>query len=421
MLHLSRSLSLLSIPALLAASGCAQIIGIDDLPDPPGAPDGGVQVPDAAPGAPDASPSDAMVATDAGVLPCTQWEPRPAHFEPCDIPVPGPPLVLDQAGEYIYDTDSGVLTAPGGAAETPATTILAGSPEVRLVSVENLFISAGARLRAVGARPLLLASWSEIVVAGEIDVSSRSGSRGAGANTGPCATATEGDMDNDGAGGGGGGGFNGFGGQGGTGNGGNGGLGGLGGGVVPAPAIVRGGCTGANGGHEALQSGPAGGAGGGGLQLTARSSISIDGRLRAGGAGGSGARNESGLGGGGGGSGGMIGLEAPLLTIDASAVIAANGGGGGEGNGTIGNDGQDGRPDATAAAGGSGGNASGGDGGDGGALVNVNGVAGSGGLAVGPGGGGGGGGGGGSSGFIIFDGTQNVDSGATLSPEPFIR
>lgn len=53
-----------------------------------------------------------------------------------------------------------------------ANTIVPGSPEVQRLSVEHLSISANARLRAVGSRPLLVASWSDIVVNSLIDISS---------------------------------------------------------------------------------------------------------------------------------------------------------------------------------------------------------------------------------------------------------
>ena len=188
---------------------------LTDNGEPDGAvdiiPDAEVQQPDANPGMPDANvtPPDSRV-IDAEVPPdapppCAGW-PAPRHFDPCGIPVPRGPLVLDQAGEYVYDTDAATLRAPDSTPISHATSILPGDPALRLISVEHLLISANARLRVVGGRPFVVASWSEMIVDGEIDVSSSEASRGAGADTGDCNAAGTGGQDNDGGGGGGGGG-----------------------------------------------------------------------------------------------------------------------------------------------------------------------------------------------------------------------
>lgn len=69
--------------------------------------------------------------------------------------------------------------------------------------------------------------------------------------------------------------------------------------------------------------------GGGGVQLIATESLQIDGAIFAHGASGLGGAMVTG--GGGGGSGGMIVLDSPSITINNTALIAANGGAGGSG------------------------------------------------------------------------------------------
>lgn len=436
--RVSRSWAFVVALAGTTASCAFQPSSLSSTDPPDGAvtpiPDADVGQPDADPGAPDASPRDGSItAPDASIvdamapvdgrLGCELWQPRPRHFDPCAIPTPDGVLILDRAGTYEYDTDTGILRAPDASTSVPRSTIVDGDPDVRLVSVEHLNISADARLRAVGTRPLLVASWTEILVAGEIDVSSSPASSGAGANTGVCNAGGTGGQNNGGGGGGGGGGLHGEGADGGDGAGG--GDGGAKGRPVDSPVTIRGGCPGRNGGGgNAGNAAGTGGAGGGALQLTARFGVTINGRLLAGGAGGGGARGTSGprCGGGGGGSGGLIGLEAPALAIGASAIIAANGGGGGEGSDDVDADaGDSGQPSASAAAGGSGLDPQGGDGGAGGARANVNGRVGLPGDRTGGPGSGGGGGGGGGAGYILFQGVSVVDPNATLSPSPESR
>jgi hypothetical protein len=396
-----------------------------------GTPDGAIEPrPDADPLRPDARPIDASAgAPDAADPPdapaerCNEWTPRPTHFDPCDLPAPSAALDLDLLGEYVYDTDQGTLRNPFNVAIEHASIELPGDPGVRAISVEGLRIGGVTRLRAVGSKPLLVASWSEIVVAGTIDVSSNSQS-GAGASTGVCDAPDEGSQSNEGGGGGGGGGFQGKGGKGGKGAGGS--NGGSEGNNVSRPATVRGGCAGARGGLGNSIGGPDGrgdgGAGGGALQLTARERIDIQGVLHAGGAGGQGGNcpqgNRSGAGGGG--SGGLLDLEAPTITFDSSARLAANGGGGGEGcEGANGDTGSNGETNDQRATGGSGGSTVGGDGGDGSAGSNVDGTDGIDGTPSGADRGSGGGGGGGA-GYIILDGNSTL-GGALVSPPPVNR
>ncbi len=424
MMRIARSLAMLWIPVLHVMSGCAQLIGIEDLPE---LSDGSIEHrPDADPLRPDARPGDRL---DASVPPdarpgCETWTPRPTHFEPCDLPAPLGPLNLEMEGEYVYDTDAVTLRDPAGNERAHASVELFGNPPVRAISVDRLLVGNVARLRAVGSKPLLVASWSEIVVDGAIDVSSNAVS-GAGASTGDCTPSGGGGQDDEGGGGGGGGGFSGNGGNGGNGAGAGAGAGGNAGIGIPTPGTVRGGCPGARGGIGSDGDGTgAGGAGGGALQLTARSRIDIRGQLHAGGAGGGGGRCAEGntrSGAGGGGSGGLLDLEAPTIVFGSNAVVAANGGGGGEGcQGGTTDAGTAGQASNERAPGASGTSNTGGDGGAGGAGSNRDGIDGSDGTVFFADRGSGGGGGGGT-GYIIIEGSDSVASGAVLSPPPTQR
>ncbi len=352
-------------------------------------------------GGTDASPGGADAPDAPASIDCASW-PAPRHFQPCELPPPSGPLALD-AGEHVYDTTAGTLTGPSSA--TVASKLVAAG---RVISIDRLAIAPGAKLRVVGAYPLIVASWGAIDVGGELDASSGPAARGAGANPPACAAhaATPGQDDDAGASGGGGGGFQGAGGRGGIGDAGNPGAGGAG---VAAPLLL-GGCPGNRGGHGDQANGGAGGAGGGAVQLTARLSITIAGKVHAGGAGGGGATGSNG-GGGGGGSGGMVGLESPSITVSAGAVLAANGGGGGQGaDAAAGGNGQPGAPDTTRAAGGTGGDgtSAGGVGSGGAALTGAPGID--------DDDHGAGGGGGGAGYIVIKSATAQLDPGAKVSP-----
>jgi hypothetical protein len=311
---------------------------------------------------------------------CIGWHPH--HFDPCMIPAPTMDLDLSMAGTYTLDTTAATLQSPAGSSLALidfATTIEQGADDAFLISVRDLNVGAGATLRVVGGKPLIVASWNAIVVAGGVDAGSHLAitdplgspnaivtkiSAGAGANPVACSgrAPTNGGDGVSGTGGGGGGGNRGAGGTGGKGdtNGAN--PGGLGGGAVASPpTIVYGGCTGGVSGKQGTGGGPPstptttspGGPGGGAVQLTARNALSITGSITAGGAGGGGAQRNSGDGGGGGGAGGFIGLDAPAMSL-AGGTLAANGGAGGTSAmfTGYGHEGQDGKPSAAAAIGG---------------------------------------------------------------------
>lgn len=340
--------------------------------------------------------------SDAGLLEdCMDWAPQ--HFDPCLIPPPPAEGLVLTEGAWTFDTDLGTLTP---ASQNYASTDIdqPTAPGAHVVSVALLEIQPQASLRVVGSHPLIIASWSTIVLDGTVDGGSeRTGRVGAGAELSTCTLARPGA--NGGAGGGGGGG--GFGGNGGDGGNGDGSPGGTGGSSIGIPSVVRGGCAGALGGGGTPGSSGGFGAGGGAIQFSAFNSITVDGTIASGGAGGSGASGSGG--GGGGGSGGYVGLDATSIIV--RGTIAANGGGGGGGGDGDGLPGQDGHATAAAANGGVGpGGAS--DGGDGGSRTNPDGV------SVTETAGDGAGGGGGAAGYILLRGMSVDTAGAVTSPSP---
>lgn len=354
---------------------------------------------------------DALVPIDGG---CTGFS--AVHVpDSCALGPPGGALVLDEAGVYDYDTDTGLLTPPAGAAFSLVTTDIDG---VSAAWVTNLEISSGSTLLAHGQSPLFIASDGSIVVQGRISVRSAGAFVAAGANPTACPILAAGENDQGGGGGGGGGGFGAAGATGSDGDSNDNNAdgtssGGAGGSAVGVPNVIRGGCPGARGGNGLTAGAGDGGAGGGAVQLTARNEIDVSGgTVEAGGAGGKLATDSSISAGGGGGSGGYIGIDAPTRTFDDNTVLAANGGGGGAGIGNAGGgseDGTSGLAMAAAAAGGTAG-AGGGNGGGGGFRDSADGGA----PAAPPVGGGGGGGGG--AGYVVVFGNALPASG-TLSPD----
>lgn len=355
--------------------------------------------------------SDPAAAVDAaGPDPaCQPWSFQPATLDACALPAPGAALALTP-GTWRYDTNSGALTDPDQDVTFPTSALVtpALGPELRVMSIARFEIAAGASLRISGKRPLVVAAWSDAVIAGAIDATSQIGAPAAGADPDACdaTAAASGSANPEGAGGGGGGGLGAAGAAGGAGVDGAAG-GGAGGARAPAPVGVRGGCAGAAGGNALAG---AGGPGGGAVVIAARDRVQLAGVIAAGGAGGGAAQGGRG-GGGGGGAGGVVALAAPTIAIGAGATIAANGGGGGGGSdGNPALAGLDGQPSATVAAGGQG-QGMGGDGGAGGAAAAA--------ALIGSRARRGGGGGGGGVGRISLDGPAvTVDPAAVISPAP---
>jgi hypothetical protein len=377
---------------------------------------------DAAVDIPDATVIDGNEQTiDApAMFDCADLDAR--HVDPCAAGGPigapaGEPLeALTIDGECTYDTTVGELDCDEtetmlGQVDLPQDT----GPTLAVLLFESFTVSSGATLRIVGDKPLVVASATEIAIAGLINVGSSRGDNGAanpgaGVDSIDHCTVTD---DAGAAGGGGGGGMADLGGVGGDGD--NGATGGTAGGALAAiPTGIVVGCPGAPGHDRANAAVGLAGTGGGALELVALTSIEVTGTITAGGMSGGPTGETEEIGGGGGGSGGYLGFDAPVIVFAATAIIAANGGGGGEGSdnaqGEGGNAGTSGLASDTAAAGGTGGGA-GGDGGNGSAAATLVGAAGANSVMQG------GGGGGGAAGFILVSGTVDEVAGSVVSPD----
>jgi len=350
----------------------------------------------------------------------------PSNVDRCAIPSPGGVLSIPP-GNWTLDTTALTLQDDQGssvelsAAAVPQAT--AGAPELAVVSVDRLTIASGANVHMVGARALVLVSFGDATIDGNLDASAAGALAGAGAGSDALCgigLGAPGVEQNDsrnsvGGAGAGGGGFGAPGGQGAIVNDSAGAEPSLGGDRNGNAEIVplRGGCHGGKGGHAGGGDGGAGGA----IQIVSGARVRIGGILSVAGGGGAGANGSNGGGGGGGGSGGAILIEADRVEI--SGKLTANGGGGGEGkltsNGDVGDNGR--RDTADAAAGGDGGVfQGGGNGGNGaaGATAAADGAQGGSSILGAAGGGGGGGG----PGRIHLNGAVNVGGGALLSPQP---
>ncbi len=358
----------------------------------------------------DANTTDAFMPVDARPN-CTPWGYKPAYFDPCTVAAPEGDVELG-VGDWEYDTNSGALTDPQFNVVFPPSVLMTqpgGGPEVRIVSVNRFTTATGSVLRVVGQRPLIIAAWQDVGVDGLIDVGTKTGIAGAGANPSECSlhAPTSGESDKAGSGGGGGGGFGDDGGDGGDGDGGD-AVAGAKGSKISRPSFVRGGCNGGDGGKSGA-TGPPGGIGGGALHIASQTQVRVGGSMSAaGGGGGLGSAGRSG--GGGGGSGGFLGLEGTSVQIDPSGILAANGGGGGGGcDNNEADPGEDGLLSSAAAQGGDK-EGMGTAGGNGGALMSTPGEPASGSNR-------GGGGGGGGVGFIVVHtDSTNIDNAAVISP-----
>ncbi len=398
--------------------------------------DASIGVPDAGKGNPDAAPGP-----DAGCGGAGLTTPI-SNIDPCDIPAPTGPLVLNDDGSWVLDTDTGVLT--DGTQTVPVASALvaqtSGGEMVRVVSVTSLTVGATSLATYTlfgfrGSHPVVVVSFGDITVDGALFAGASGARAGPGGGNGPvCGNGigTDGDertmTDGTGGAGGGGGGYGSKGGKGsnveGASGGGNPIAGGsTGGNVTLVP--LRGGCS---GGHGGLLGNPGGG-GGGGMQLFAEGTLHVTGLVTARGGGGQPPADQGGggndqaasSGGSGGGSGGALLLEAATIEITSTGVIAANGGGGGEGTRTggasfYGDPGDDGHSiDANPAFGGNSGLSSGGVGGTGAVGSAAAGDAFLGSSLGIPAGGGGGGGG---VGRIRFNATtRTIDPGAVVTPD----
>lgn len=295
----------------------------------------------------------------------------PSNFNPLDY---GPavrqgPYTLN-CGTVTFDTTPGAANGNwcGQAAPSAIAVTLSNGQQAAVLALKGLTLSGNSNvLRLIGTRPVILAVYGDVGIAGTIDAAGTGAAPGAGGDQ--ACTGSTGAPGSNGTrgGGGGGGGFGTVGGGGGDGYGGSAGghAGNIGGQATLVP--LQGGCSGGAGGRN----GGAGGGAGGAVQISASGKLTVTGRVHAGGGGGSGAQ-QSASGGGGGGSGGAILFEGLQIEIGNGAIVAANGGGGGEGKGPTnvgefdGVSGTDGHATTPSpAAGGQGGTNRGGDGGEG--------------------------------------------------------
>jgi hypothetical protein len=365
-----------------------------------------------------------------GLSGCQQWFGLDAPVLAVDAaPTPDSNQVCIGSGLVSYCVPvAGVPTnafdIPPGASLTIDPTMASLCLRTQLAGVEACVVPAfsasiAGTLRATGPYPIVIAVFDQITVNGTIDVSSISGassgtfgaSAGAGSDPASCPVLDGGGGILLQAGGGGGGGsFAIAGGKGGNAQSAT--SGGAAGPVVDVKAL-RGGCPGGKGGSGG--DGPVGtsGLGGGAIYIVAATSITVNGTINANGGGGGGGGKRAG--GGAGGSGGFIALDAPTVTLDATAAVFANGGGGGEGGDSnkIGDGGSVSAGPLDRALGGMGGSDKGGAGGDG-SLDTSTGLAGMASMDATSGGGGGGGGGGG---LITFYASV-LSNQAVISPPP---
>lgn len=298
----------------------------------------------------------------------------------------------------------------------------AGLPELCVLVVGDLTIEAGGTLVLRGDRSFVVLAYGNVAIEGTIDASAYGSVPGAGGFLGssvPSRAATGvgagggGDADPINAGGGGGGALCGAGGEGGASESATGGPAGspLGLGYELVPLHGGGG-----GGAGAFIIDGAtygrGGAGGGALQITARGSIAVNGRILAGGGGGAGGLlTADGEGaGGGGGAGGAVLLESPDVVFGTGSFVNVGGGGGG-GSAGLDVDGTDGQ-DAALTTGRASGGRGAGDGGNGAGSASRDGANG----RDGPYSGGGGGGGAG----CVLVRTRDGTVGGTFTATPSI-
>jgi hypothetical protein len=383
-------------------------------------------VPDAGPDAP---------AVDGGCTEC----PRPI---PSNV---GTAVALDESsaavdlttakpGHYVWNTTDGSIRFTGGAPVTirgpgvgivdgigfhPITPAGALAVELGVFTVGSLRVRAGAELRGIGTRPLVILAAGDVLIDGRVVVGSNATERGAGAATG----GMRGERGR-GLGGGNPGAESGVGGDTGGAGGSFGQIGSHGGDAPPAtggtPAMPYGNVeltpllAGSGGGGGSADDGGEGGAGGGAIQITSGTEIAVTGAgvvdaSGAGGGGGSSTTEAEGSGAGGG-SGGAILLEAPAVTLIGWAGANGGAGGGGapcEGGGCPGERGENGWAIGMASGGGFT-NAIGGAGGNGSNLTSFGG---DGSDAANAGGAGGG------SGRIRINTAAGTERYDTVSPE----
>jgi hypothetical protein len=347
---------------------------------------------------------DASNGTPDDSTPACGWSYTPTNFDPCALPAPG---MLEVTSDLTLNT---------GSTSLPKLTLTQsdGTP-LTVIHLSTLSVHGGSTLTVTGTAFVFAVDGNAqidgkiVAVGGESDATQCAQAFGA-----PGVDSTDG---NSGAGGAGGGGAAERGGNGTNGAGGQAGARGEAGTKVTSASFspLRGGCRGGAGGRAGGSGIPAdAGRGGGALQISTDSKITVTlgGSIDAAGRGGGGAVSAR-DGGGGGGSGGSIFLEGPRVQLDLNAHLCADGGSGGEGGGNTvdGNSGSAGACNGLGGAGTQSSGSYGGDGGRGSYWFTRNG-----GDAGGALGSGGGGGGGGAVGWIRIKSPDSSNGGAIVTP-----
>lgn len=269
---------------------------------------------------------------------CLQLDPSNGLASALDGAASGPAVLFDAAASATtINTDTGAVMHNGAAVTIPSVVVIQpGLPNIRIFQVKSLVVQNP--ITVSGAAALAIASDGDVTIASTLTLAGRSFAPGPGAVVdhatacaGPDVTiANQTDPGPGGAG---------FATAGAAGGAANGTAGGAPGAAAGADALVplRGGCV----GGFVVGSGSIAGAGGGALQVSSRTKITVtvSGVIDAGGGGGA-----AFVVGGGGGSGGGILLEAAVVTVNG--ILAANGGAGGCGAAN----GEDGRTTARAGA-----------------------------------------------------------------------
>jgi len=268
----------------------------------------------------------------------------PTNFDPNPVNWSAQPISTLNCGTTTINTDDPDGTGPliatitnwCGTVPVPIVQNQTSGPQVVIIPLRGLSLTAGNTLRLLGSRPVVLAIDGAATIDGTIDASASGTTAGAGGNW-SCGTsqgvAGTGDTARfGGASGGGGGGYGTAGGKAGTadtdGSSTSGGTGGVVRGVATLSPLLAG-CAGGQGGDCVT----AGAAGGGGVQISVSGLLDVNGTIRANGGAGATPCGSSDEGGGtGGGSGGAILLEATSIDTTGS-TLQANGGSGGA-NGT---------------------------------------------------------------------------------------
>jgi hypothetical protein len=335
---------------------------------------------------------------------CAGWSYSPSNFDPCALARAGSAL----AGSGLsIDTDH--LDALPHTMSTQSNGVTLAIVHVASLDVSGTWLTTGSAALVVAVDGAVTIEPGAVIVA-EADVDDPAACTALGGTPGAQSNAAT-----DGGGGGGGGAGAAAGEKGGDGDGGSHGAGGAKvNGIPGALTPLRGGCTGGPGGtNDGVGTPGAGGTGGGALQISSNLSIDVAGEIEAFGQGAIGDATQKTGAGGGGGGGGIL-LEAPMLHVEASGTVCADGGSGGNGGGTTssGIPGNHSPCDGKNAASGANNGNNGGSGGDGGysttaAKAGTNATANA-----------GGGGGGGGVGWIHLHGvpTVDVDHDAVVTP-----